>query len=66
MLVKFKRDLSVTIDGLDDKYVDNTFTFKKDNCYYGYNTNEKLIVESKDGYVSVELDNDKINEYIEW
>ena len=70
MLVKFKKDYLVENIGLDDKYVDNSFVFKKDNCYYGYFKDNigfsNLVIESKDGTVQVELDNNQINEYIDW
>lgn len=64
MLVKFKKDYIVTIDGLDDRYVDNTFVFKKDKYYCGHIFYNNLIIEDSYGDTKIKLNQQQIKEYI--
>ena len=66
MLFRFKKDYVVSLDNLDDKYVDNCFIFRKDYCYYGYFDHDNLIVESIEKDVKAKLNKYQIKEYIDW
>ena len=65
MFVKFKKDFVVPINNVDDKYIDNTFIFKRNYVYRGYIKGEHLIVETNDKNLRVELDELCIKDYIE-
>jgi hypothetical protein len=64
MFVKFKKDFVVPIN-VDDKYMDNTFIFKRNYVYRGYIKDNHLIVETNDKNLRVELDELCIKDYIE-
>jgi hypothetical protein len=65
MFVKFKKDFVVPINNVDDKYIDNTFIFKRNYVYRGYIKDNHLIVETNDKNLRVELDELCIKDYIE-
>jgi hypothetical protein len=65
MFVKFKKDFVVPINNVDDKYIDNTFIFKRNYVYRGYIKDNHLIVETNDTNLRVELDELCIKDYIE-
>lgn len=65
MFVKFKKDFIVPINNVDDKYIDNTFIFRKNYVYRGYIKDKNLIVETHDKNLRIELDESYIENYIE-
>ena len=65
MFVKFKKDFIVPINNVDDKYIDNTFIFKRNYVYRGYIKDGHLIVETNDKNLRIELDELCIKDYIE-